>query len=139
MKKTLFILSIITMLAACDIDKVYINGDLDGMWQLQQVDSVGKTVNAQSVYYSFQRHMAQISKHYTEDIPLRFIANLNYEGNTITIYSMRRFLEEEKLPTEQELKMLFLPSDSVTFNINSLDSKQLIMSCGELMYTLRKW
>lgn len=139
MKRILVILSIVTILSSCDIDKVYINGDLDGMWQLQQIQSADTLIKPQGVYYSFQRHMAQVSKHYEEKIPLRFIANLDYSGNRMSIYGMRRFLEEEKLPSQEELKMLYLPSDSITFNILTLDKESLIMSHNEYTYSLRKW
>ena len=139
MKKISLILSIALVLASCDIDKVYINGDLDGMWQLQQIESADTLIKPQGVYYSFQRHMAQVSKHYEEKIPLRFIANLDYSGNEISIYGMRRFLEEEKLPTKEELKILYLPSDSIKFKILTIGKENLIMSCKDCTYSLRRW
>ena len=139
MKKLSLILSIALVLASCDIDKVYINGDLDGMWQLQQIESADTLIKPQGVYYSFQRHMAQVSKHYEEKIPLRFIANLDYSGNEISIYGMRRFLEEEKLPTKEELKILYLPSDSIKFKILTIGKENLIMSCKDCTYSLRRW
>lgn len=139
MKKLSLILSIALVLASCDIDKVYINGDLDGMWQLQQIESADTLIKPQGVYYSFQRHMAQVSKHYEEEIPLRFIANLDYSGNEISIYGMRRFLEEEKLPTKEELKILYLPSDSIKFKILTIGKENLIMSCKDCTYSLRRW
>ena len=139
MKKLSLILSIALVLASCDIDKVYINGDLDGMWQLQQIESADTLIKPQGVYYSFQRHMAQVSKHYEEEIPLRFIANLDYSGKEISIYGMRRFLEEEKLPTKEELKILYLPSDSITFKILTIGKENLIISCKDCTYSLRRW
>lgn len=139
MKRLFTTLSIAAMLLSCDIDKVYINGDLDGMWQLRQVESADTTVSPQGVYYSFQRHMAQVSKHYDEDIPLRFIANLDYKNEKITISGMRRYLEEEKKPTAQELNLLYLTSDSVTFDILTLDKEHLVMSTDKSTYYLSKW
>ena len=139
MKRLFAILSIAFILVSCDIDKVYINGDLDGMWQLQHIQSADTVIEPQGVYYSFQRHMAQVSKHYEEKIPLRYIANLDYSGERISIYGMRRFLEEEKRPSQEELKILFLPSDSITFNILTLNKESLIMSHNDLTYSLRKW
>ena len=139
MKRLFAILSIAFILVTCDIDKVYINGDLDGMWQLQHIQCADTVIKPQGVYYSFQRHMAQVSKHYEEKIPLRYIANLDYSGERISIYGMRRFLEEEKRPSQEELKILYLPSDSITFNILTLNKESLIMSHNDLTYSLRKW
>lgn len=140
MKRLFVILSIALTFTSCDIDKVYINDDLDGMWQLQQIESTDTIIMPRGIYYSFQRHMAQVSKHYEEDIPLRFIANLHYnKGKEITISGMRRFLEEEKLPSPEELKILYLPSDSITFNISLLNKERLIMLHNNHIYSLRKW
>jgi hypothetical protein len=61
MKKALTIIIAILSLTACD--KVYINGDLDGMWQLQQVEKEGNIEYPEGIYYSFQRHMAQVGKY----------------------------------------------------------------------------
>ena len=72
----IFIILLTTMLSACD--KVYINGDLDGMWQLQKVEnSEDNTAEyKQNIYYSFQRNLTFISKQNETDAPLRYLGTL---------------------------------------------------------------
>ena len=61
--KKLFIISIVLLLAACD--KVPMNGNLDGMWQLMAIqDNVTSNISdvkASRLYYSFQLHLVQLN------------------------------------------------------------------------------
>lgn len=61
--KKLFIISIVLLLAACD--KVPMNGNLDGMWQLMAIqDNVTSNVSEvkdSRLYYSFQLHLVQLN------------------------------------------------------------------------------
>lgn len=61
--KKLFIISIVFLLAACD--KVPINGNLDGMWQLMAIQDNGisnvSDVKGSRLYYSFQLHLVQLN------------------------------------------------------------------------------
>ncbi|NLI35949.1 MAG: lipocalin family protein [Bacteroidales bacterium] len=61
--KKLFIISIVLILTACD--KVPINGNLDGMWQLMAIqDNVTSNVSNvkdSRLYYSFQLHLVQLN------------------------------------------------------------------------------
>lgn len=137
MKKTITALFFALALVACD--KAYINGDLDGMWKVSQVEYNDSTCHPTDIYYSFQRHMTQISKHYEEEIPLRFIGNLTYRGDTMTMSGFRKYLEEDRVCTSEELKMFHLHSDSTIFTIEKLDDEILIMKNDAGKYTLRKW
>lgn len=61
--KKLFIISIVLLLTACD--KMPMNGNLDGMWQLMAIQN-NATSNVSDVkdsrlYYSFQLHLVQLN------------------------------------------------------------------------------
>ena len=60
MKKILYILLVTSTLIACD--KVYINGDLDGMWKLKSVAYPDSISYPNHIFYSFQRHLTQLTK-----------------------------------------------------------------------------
>ena len=137
MKKILYILLVTSTLIACD--KVYINGDLDGMWKLQQVESSSTTHYPTDIYYSFQRHLTQISKHYEEKLPLRYLGNLYYHGDTVTMSGFRKYLEEENVASPDILEGFHLYNDSTVFIIEKLNDETLIMRNEERRYTLRKW
>ena len=129
MKKIIMAIICATVLAACD--KVYINGDLDGMWKVCRVEYSDTIHCPTNIYYSFQRHMTQIGKYYEDEAPLRFIGHLTYSNNTITMSGFHIHLEE--------LKQFYLHSDSSVFAIEKLNEDELIMRNDKGKYTLRKW
>ena len=137
MKKIITAIICALALAACD--KVYINGDLDGMWKVCQVEYSDTVHYPTDIYYSFQRHMAQVSKHYDEKPPLRFIGHMTYRGDTITMSGFRKYLEEDKIATPDILKGFYLYNDSSVLKIEKLDDEMLIMRSNEARYVLRKW
>ena len=137
MKRLLLILLLVPMFVACD--KVYINGELDGMWQLQRVEYAGNVYTPCDIYYSFQRHLSQISKHYDEMLPLRYLGNLYYTGDTVVMSGFRKFLEEDIVATPPTLAGFYLYSDSTVFVVERLDDEFLIMNSVDGRYTLRKW
>ena len=137
MKKAILILVTTLALSACD--KVYINGDLDGMWRLESVVYPDSTAMPDQIFYSFQRHLVQVSKHDGTELPKRFLGSLDYRGTTLSMSNFQRFPLEEYPATTEMLKEFHLYSDSTAFNVITLDEERLILENGELIYTLRKW
>jgi hypothetical protein len=137
MKKTILIL--VTAMAFVACDKVYINGDLDGMWKLESVVYSDSTAMPDQIFYSFQRHLVQVSKHDGTELPKRFLGNLDYRGSTLSMSNFQRFPLEEYPATTEMLREFHLYSDSTAFNVITLDEEKLILENGERIYTLRKW
>lgn len=138
MKRIILILSFITAtLQSCD--KVYINGDLDGMWQLQKVEFSDSAAYPQDIYYSFQRHLVQVSENYEEGLPLRYIGDLDYTDDTLRISGFRKFLEEEIVAGMNELERFFLYDTVTVFKVEVLDDSQLTLRSNRALYTLKKW
>ena len=137
----IFIILLTTMLSACD--KVYINGDLDGMWQLQKVEnSEDNTVEyKQEIYYSFQRNLTFISKQNETDVPLRYLGNLYYseQDKSVTINGLRNFPNEKYIATLDDLKQFMIFDINTTFKILELDNEQLIMEHKNYRYYLKRW
>jgi hypothetical protein len=129
------------MLSACD--KVYINGDLDGMWQLQKVEnSEDNTAEyKQNIYYSFQRNLTFISKQNETDVPLRYLGNLYYseQDKSVTINGLRNFPNEKYIATLDDLKQFMIFDINTTFKILELDNEQLIMEHKNYRYYLKRW
>lgn len=137
----IFIILLTTMLSACD--KVYINGDLDGMWQLQKVEnSEDNTAEyKQNIYYSFQRNLTFISKQNETDVPLRYLGNLYYseQDKSVTINGLRNFPYEKYIATLDDLKQFMIFDINTTFKILELDNEQLIMEHKNYRYYLKRW
>ena len=137
MKRFFLILMLVPMFVACD--KVYINGELDGMWQLQCVERADGVEYPMDIYYSFQRHLTFVSKHYEEKQPLRFLGNLSYYSDTVTVSGFRKFLEEENVASLETLSDFYLYADTTIFVIERLDEDYLVMSSRDGKYSLRRW
>ncbi len=137
MKKILYILLVTSTLIACD--KVYINGDLDGMWKLKSVAYPDSIAYPSHIFYSFQRHLTQLTKDNDTDLPTRFLGNLSYIGNTITMSKFYSFPQEPFAAKLNHLKEFHLYKDSTIFNIVTLNDETLIMTSDERTYTLQKW
>ena len=58
-------------------EKVYINGDLDGMWKLQTVETTDTTIRPQNIYYSFQRHLVMLGEHFDTGFPNYYLAQFD--------------------------------------------------------------
>lgn len=136
MKRTIFLLLTLAF-TACD--KVYINGELDGMWRLKSVQYPDSTAHPQQVFYSFQRHLSQIGKYYDEEQPTRFLGELDYNGKTLSMSNFHRFPLEEYPATLKMLAEFHLYSDSTSFTIITLNGETLIMQSDCGLYTLEKW
>lgn len=137
MKKIAIIFLTTLLCAACD--RVYINGDLDGMWRLESVASSDSIIMPDDIFYSYQRHLVQISKHDDVELPLRFLGNMEREGNRLSVWGFRVHPFETYAPSPEQLEQFCLYSDSTAFTIEHLDDEQLIMKSNGKIYTLRKW
>lgn len=139
MTKSRLLIFLMALAALASCDKVYINGDLDGMWQLQRVETCDTTEYPQGIYYSFQRHMVQVGQYYSEGVPLRYLGELEYKKDSLTIGGFRKFLEEEKTATEDILATFYLYDKKSAFKIDRLDDEMLVLRSNRGLYTLRKW
>ncbi len=143
MKKIIFLLTIIIAILTSCCDNVYVNGDLDGMWQLQSVEDRENqtTCYPKDIYYSFQRNLTFISRMNETDTPVRYIGNLYYneEEKEIHINGLRKFPHEETVATKEMLQQFYIFETDVRFTIHSLNKKQLTMDYSKYRYTLRKW
>ena len=137
MKKAIFILLTTLSIAACD--KVYINGALDGMWKLTSVQYSDSTAYPTQIFYSFQRHLAQVGEYYDEEFPTRFLCELNYNGKQLSMSNFHSFPLELYPATPEMLKTFHLYSNSTVFTIVTLNKETLIMSSEERTYHFSKW
>ena len=142
MKKSIYIIALLFALTSC-LDNVYINGDLDGMWQLQKVENVSNTTIEYpcDIYYSFQRNLTFISRMNETDVAVRYLGNLYYNSKegSVTINGLRKFTDEKQIATTEILRQFMLFDLESVFIIKKMDKKQLIMNCGSYTYYLQRW
>lgn len=136
-KKLLIYLVIPFILISCE--KIYINGDLDGMWKLEKVvkgDSVEYPAN---ICYSFQRHLVMLGEYYAEGFPDYYMAEFDYVGDTLTMTKFYKYPGRDDICDMEELKEYYIFSDTMVFVVDYMNSERLLMHTEERDYFFEKW
>lgn len=136
MVKNIFLTILLTLclvsLPACQ--KSPINGDLDGRWQIMEMDIDGhsEVVKDKQLYYNFSLHVCNLSFYggsYTDGF-------FQYDNDSITI-------NFPYIHTEQGMENLLrygISSNPVVFEVVYLDKNKLILKEGNNnVITLRKF
>lgn len=120
-------------------EKVYINGDLDGMWRLQTVETTDTTIHPQNIYYSFQRHLVMLGEHFDTGFPNYYLAEFDREGDMLVMSNFYKWPVNMGICDKEELKKYFIFSDTVNFIVEVLDEEVLVMRDGNRAYNFKKW
>ena len=126
-----FFIGTIVTFATCQ--KASINGDLDGRWQMMQleIDDEYENVASEQLYYNFYMHVCNLSYYggvFTE-------GNMKFENDVL-------WLQFPYIKTElgiENLKKYGIFSNPVQFRVEYLDNKKLILKEGDIVITLRKF
>lgn len=137
MKRILLFIAVPLLLLSCE--RIYINGDLDGMWKLHSVESSDTTVYPENIYYSFQRHLVMLGEHYEEGFPGYYMAEFDKKGDSLTMFKFYKWPASEGISDKKELEKYFIYNDTVKFHVEVLDSEILVMYDGERKFSYRKW
>ncbi|MDE6096993.1 MAG: lipocalin-like domain-containing protein [Muribaculaceae bacterium] len=127
--------TVLLCLSACvaGCQKSPINGDLDGQWQVMSVDpEPSDKVISDRIYYCFYLHTCQLSIY---DIGIWTAGNMTYDGENLTL----DFPNANSSESVSKLKHYGIYTNPVTFNIEYLDNKKLVLRNGETVVTLRKF
>lgn len=111
MRRLLYILIMCSIFAACD--KLPANGDLDGMWQVMEIEHNGKVKNMQMerVYMSIQLKLFELTD-VQEVAASRFYGYFEHKGDSLKLWQFSRYSHNEtaaddNIPfTEKELPIL---------------------------------
>ena len=125
-------LSIIFFISSCQ--KAPINGDLDGMWQIMEVDpEPDEILIPERLYYNFYLHVVQ----------------LTYYGGAFTtgnlIYDKEKGIIQIEFPNAPALDSILklrqygVYTNPVIFQVEYLDKNKLILKNDEATVTLRKF
>lgn len=138
MKKSaiLFILATILSLSSCD--KLPMNGKLDGMWQLIQIDTKegsNHDVKEQRLYYSVQLKLITLrgmsgSKY--------ILGRFEHSDNTLSLFDFRTG-GDEKPCVLSDLEPYGLYSLEPKFEVVKLTGKEMILKSEESTLYFRKF
>lgn len=136
MKKILYII-IPLMLLSCE--KIFVNGELDGMWKLEIIEEDGNAVYPGNIYYSFQRHLVMLGEYYPEGVPSYYMAEFDKVGNVLTMTKFYKYPGRDGICNMEELEKYYIFSEKVDFVVETLNEDVLVMRNGDVVYKFRKW
>ena len=137
MKKILYICF---LLLICSCERIFINGELDGMWRLQRVESADEVVFPDSIFYSFQRHLLMAGIYSETAHPRNFYMGcFYYDGNSIMMNNFSQYPGTSGVCIPAELDNLYIFDTVAVFNVLHLDNGKLILSSFGREYSFVKW
>ena len=139
--------SIVIAFTACD--SYLINGNLDGIWQLQTIErNTPDTIirNEGNLFYSFQRHTVLIGDYNNPDGPVGQLKSEQYDclfkriGDSIMMEEFQLYYKrEEQTYDTTRLKKFGLYEKKNTFHIEELTIKRLVLRSDSALLTMRRY
>lgn len=137
LRRLLYIIFPLLMVSSCQ--RIFVNGDLDGMWKLVSVEDPVSQSFPDNIYYSFQRHLVMLGEYYEEEFPEYYMAEFEKKGDELTMYKFYRYPGKEPECDMSELEKYYIFSDTVHFIVEKLDDEILLMRDGDRCYSFTKW
>lgn len=138
-KSLLYIIAIVVSFLQFSCEKIYINGDLDGMWKLEKVVKGDCVEYPGNICYSFQRHLVMLGKYSEEGFPDYYMAEFDKAGDKITMTKFYKYPGRDDTCDMEELKKYYIFSDTMVFIVDNLNSETLLMHTVDREYRFRKW
>ncbi|MDR1918074.1 MAG: lipocalin-like domain-containing protein [Tannerellaceae bacterium] len=137
-KKILYYLLLLMLFASCN--KAFINGKLDGMWQLMEIDkSEGERIDAKAdrIYYSVQLQLISLRQAGKG----QFIGRFVHRGDSLWIHDLRIYgvKEEDKLATKEHLAPFGFNGISERFAVEELSRSRMVLRSEYATLSFRKF
>lgn len=137
LKKLLYIC---LLLLALSCEKIFINGNLDGMWRLQSVEDESTIVYPDSIFYTFQRHLVMAGIYSETELPKNwYMGCFTYYGDSIVMNNFYRYPGTDGIRVPEELRNLHIYDTIVGFKVEQLGDEVLVLSEADRKYSFRKW
>lgn len=138
MLKRIIYICLLLLLLSCE--RIFINGELDGMWRLERVESEADVVYPDSIFYSFQRHLVMMGIYSETEHPKNFYMGcFSYDGNNIVMDNFYRYPGMDGVCVPEELENLYIYDVTANFKVENIDNKKLVLSSFGREYAFTKW
>ncbi|MBQ5645070.1 MAG: lipocalin-like domain-containing protein [Bacteroidaceae bacterium] len=128
------------LLFICSCERIFINGDLDGMWRLRRVESDSLLETPDSIFYTFQRHLVTIGIYSETEHPKNwYMGCFEYDGDSIRMNNFYRYPGTDGIRIPSELGNLYIYDTIAKFRVEHLNNDVLILSSSDTQYTFDKW
>ncbi|MBR5851260.1 MAG: lipocalin-like domain-containing protein [Bacteroidaceae bacterium] len=137
MKKILYI-CLLFLLLSCE--RIFINGELDGMWRLRRVDNGVVVEHPDSIFYTFQRHLVMMGIYSETEHPKNwYMGCFEYDGDSILMNNFYRYPGTDGIRVPKELENLYIYDTIAKFKVEHLSNDMLLLSSSDVEYTFEKW
>ena len=137
MKKILY-LCLLLLLLSCE--RIFINGELDGMWRLRRVDNGVVVEHPDSIFYTFQRHLVMMGIYSETEHPKNwYMGCFEYDGDSILMNNFYRYPGTDGIRVPKELENLYIYDTIAKFKVEHLSNDMLLLSSSDVEYTFEKW
>ena len=134
------ILYICMFLLLCSCERIFINGDLDGMWRLRRVEGESFLETPDSIFYTFQRHLVMMGIYSETEHPKNwYMGCFEYQGDSIKMNNFYRYPGIDGIRVPAELRNLYIFDTIAKFRVEHLSNDVLILSSSGTEYTFDKW
>lgn len=134
-KYSLGLFGLLLLLLTTGCQKRPINGDLDGQWQVMDVDPPApEIIITERLYMCFSLHVCQLTEY---GKGANTVGNMRFDKKEDLLYL--DFPTAISALSKARLKQYGIYNNPVTFTIEHLDKKKLILRDGEVVVTLRKF
>ena len=132
MKKSLIIaISALLGLGACDT----MTTNLEGKWQLNQIESEGNVATVDTIWYNFQTTLFQYQIYDRSSDSYRYSYGYNfYEGDQLTLQ-----LLSDPRPVQEFLPYTDWTEATRDFTVEKVSNTQLILSSEGKRYVFKKY
>ncbi len=139
MKNFIYIfVAFIACLFSCD--KAFENGELDGMWRLEEVEMHDVSVSPGNVYFSFQRHLVLLGKYQEQGAPELYMADFEHVDGVITMTKFYAYPGVDGICNKEDLKKYYIFNDVEIFIVDVLNDNALVMHTRDgRSYSFRRW
>ena len=132
-------------LTACDHFHFSDNGDLDGLWQLTQVDTLanGKTTDAreQEIFWAVQANLLEMQKIHQEE-QLAIFFHFQLEGDRLTLFDPvadNRAISDSIVTDVSTIWFYGLSHLRETLRVVELNNKRMTLESERLRMYFRKY
>ena len=137
LKKIIYICLVLMMLSC---ERIFINGDLDGMWRLECVESEAFVVYPEDVFYSFQRHLVMMGIYSETEHPKNYYMGcFVYENDSIIMDNFYRYPGMDGICVSEELTNLYIYDTTAKFEVVKINKDVLVLFSSGTKYTFKKW
>jgi hypothetical protein len=138
MKKKHILYCLLLILLPTSCYKVSMNGKLDGMWQLLEIEKISgeyTDIKSRQRFYSIQLHLISFRQIGGSQYLGRFV----YSGDSLLINDVRIAYSEDRLATKEQLLPFGLSDISERFKVEKITRSEMVLRSDSATLRFRKY